>query len=211
MIDTGIGIPAKDLGRVFDPFDRLGREESRVEGSGIGLTLTRMIVEMMGGTIALESVDGEGTTVTIEFGLASRAPKPIDLAGHDGPSVVLAVEDNEASLLLLRHVVQREPDLAFLQAATVAGALQLAAQRRPDLILLDLHLADGNGEELINALRGTRETRRIPIVVITAHADPTVMTRVIGAGAVDFLPKPVSVNRLREVIRKVIPLRELPE
>ncbi len=209
--DTGIGIPAEHLSRVFDPFDRLGREESTVEGTGIGLTLTRMIVEMMGGTIALESVEGEGTRVTVEFELGARVPDLAPAGGHDGPSVVLAVEDNEASLLLLRHVVQREPDLRFLQTATVAGALQLATQHHPDLILLDLHLADGNGEELINALRGTRETRRIPIVVITADADPTVMTRVIGAGAVDFLPKPVSVNRLREVIRKVIPLRELPE
>ncbi len=211
VTDTGIGIPAEDLGRVFDPFDRLGREETPIDGSGIGLTLTRMIVEMMGGAITIESIAGEGTTVTVDLGLASRTPEPVDVIGHEGPSVVLAVEDNEASLLLLRHVVQSEPDLTFLQAATVAGALQLATRHLPDLILLDLHLADGNGEALINALRGTRETRRIPVVVITADADPTVMRRVIGAGAVDFLPKPVSVNRLREVIRNVIPLGEHPE
>ncbi|MDA3038546.1 MAG: ATP-binding protein [Actinomycetota bacterium] len=211
VIDTGVGIPAEHLGRVFDPFDRLGREESPIEGTGIGLTLTRMIVEMMGGAIALDSVDGEGTSVTVEFDRAIGTPDIAAVSGQDGPSIVLAIEDNEASLLLLRHVVQRESDLTFLHTATVAGALRLAAQRRPGFILLDLQLADGNGEELISALRGARETRRIPIVVITADADLTVMSRVISAGAVDSLPKPVSVNRLREVIRKVIPLRDLPE
>lgn len=205
--DTGIGIPAADMDRIFEPFDRLGREQSSVEGTGIGLTLTKMIVELMGGTIALESIEGAGTTVRFTLpSIRTAAPPgvaPKVATGHERS--VLCVEDNEASLLLLRRVVEGEHDLAFTAATTVAGALDSLARDCPALVLLDLHLADGSGEDLLAKMRTHPDWKAVPVVVVTADVDPTVVQRVIAAGAIDFLPKPVSIVQLREVIRRLLP------
>lgn len=205
VTDTGIGIAPDKLHRVFEPFDRLGREETQIEGSGIGLTLSRMIVELMGGQVVIESEEGVGTKVSVDLAGATMTASPSGRSrAVSGSQLVLGVEDNEASMLLLEHIVKRTTGLRFVGTSTVAEARALIEESLPDLILLDLHLADGSGEEILAYLRNRRDARHIPVVVVTADTDTDVMSRVISAGAVDFLPKPVAVTKLTEVIERLL-------
>lgn len=163
-----------------------------------------MIVELMGGTIVLDSVENEGTVVTVELAAATAIVPDHEKLPTDGESrYVLGVEDNEASALLLQRVVEREPGLLFVGSSTVAGALEILRRRVPSMVLLDLHLADGSGEDVLAAMRSDPTLRPVPVVVVTADADPAAMRRAVAAGAVDFLPKPVSVAQLRDVIRRL--------
>jgi signal transduction histidine kinase/CheY-like chemotaxis protein len=202
VVDTGPGIAAASLERLFEPFERLGAEETGVEGSGLGLSLTKRLVEAMGGTIEVDSEPDRGSTFRIGFplveGQVERDQRLQAAAGgevdHGVRGTVLYIEDNPSNLRLLRRVLQRRPGVTLASAMQGREGLELASTLAPDLILLDLDLPDVDGEEVLRRLRVDRQTSEIPVVVVTADATAGRRTRLLAQGARGYLTKPVDVH-----------------
>jgi signal transduction histidine kinase/ActR/RegA family two-component response regulator len=207
VTDTGNGISAENIDRVFEPFDRLGAESTGIEGTGVGLTLSKYLVERMGGTIGVHSRVGEGTSFTVDLPTAA-APKVPALGTvplpAETPSVatlrVLHVEDNLANLELVEQVLTRSGVVELLAAMTGSLALELAREHRPHLILLDLHLPDMAGTELLDLLQADPRTADIPVVVVTADATPSQIQRLRDIGVAEYLTKPIDIKELLRVV-----------
>ena len=210
VADTGIGIDPDHLARVFEPFDRLGAESGEVEGTGLGLALSKRLIEAMGGSIAFDSVPGAGTTFTLDLALADppdlgeiRPQVPdedsVDISAGDH-RLVLYIEDNLSNVTLVERILELEPGLELIPAMQGGLGLDLAREHRPALIVLDLHLPDMGGEEVLRRLRSEPETSEIPVVVLSADASKRQIGRVLELGASDYLTKPLDVQRFREVI-----------
>ncbi len=211
IADTGIGIAHEQLDKLFEPFERLGAELTQVEGTGLGLALSKGLIEAMSGTIEVASEPGTGTAVTIELAGAQRPtsehqPGPHDrnLAELGGPEgklqVILYIEDNLSNLTLVERILARYPAVELLPAMQGTIGVQLARDHRPDLIVLDLHLPDMPGIEVLKRLKADQPTREIPVVVLTADASKGQAERVKDLGAVEYLTKPLDVPRFLEAI-----------
>jgi CheY-like chemotaxis protein len=208
VVDTGIGIPPSDLVRLFIPFERLGAARSGVEGTGLGLVLSRRLTESMQGRLEVTSTPGSGTTFTVELPRAETIA--VSTVGEQGETPearryargaeVLYVEDLAANVALVEEIVKLRPGVELIPAMTGAIALDLARKRQPDLILLDLHLPDVNGESVLRQLRADPDTRRIPVVILSADATGRQLERLISAGAQAYLTKPITVRRLLDVL-----------
>ncbi|MHB8594950.1 MAG: hybrid sensor histidine kinase/response regulator, partial [Acidimicrobiales bacterium] len=182
VADTGPGIDPDDLGRVFEPFDRLGAERSGVEGTGVGLTLSKHLVDEMGGAIEVVSELGAGAAFSVVLAAATApdVPGPIVLPGGDanltrpeGALRVLHVEDNLANLELVEQILARYGSVELFASMYGGLGLELAREHRPDLVLLDLHLPDISGTEVLQRLRDSPETAGVPVVIVSADATPT--------------------------------------
>ncbi|MGH9152780.1 MAG: ATP-binding response regulator, partial [Acidimicrobiales bacterium] len=217
--DTGIGLAAHDLARLFQPFERLGAERTGVEGTGLGLVLTKQLVEAMGGTVDVTSEVGVGSSFAVELPLVAL---PWGDAGADRPGAadpgvddpggarpppplgpartVLYVEDNLSNVRLVERVVARRPGVRLLVAMQGGLAVDLAREHRPGLVLLDLHLPDMSGEEVLRRLRADRRTAATPVVVLSADATAGEVERLRARGAADYLTKPFDVARLLALI-----------
>jgi signal transduction histidine kinase/CheY-like chemotaxis protein len=202
VADTGPGIAAARLERLFEPFERLGAEETSVEGSGLGLSLTKRLVEAMGGAIEVESEPDRGSTFRVELPLAEgqveryqrlQAPTGAEV-DHGVRGTVLYIEDNPSNLRLVRRVLQRRPGVTLASAMQGLEGLELASTLAPDLILLDLDLPDVDGEEVLRRLRANQQTSEIPVVVVTADATAGRRTRLLAEGARGYLTKPLEVR-----------------
>jgi CheY-like chemotaxis protein/anti-sigma regulatory factor (Ser/Thr protein kinase) len=209
--DTGRGIPPAMLERLFTPFDRLGAEEAGIEGTGLGLALSKRLVEAMSGALVVESRTGKGTTFIVEL---ARAETPTVLAADaverraetEPPKTrgtVLYIEDNLANLRLFERIVARRPGLALLSAMQGSRGLELARDHRPGAIFLDLHLPDLPGGEVLARLRGDRRTREIPVVILSADATPGQTTRLLAQGARAYLAKPIDVSELLALLDEI--------
>jgi CheY-like chemotaxis protein len=214
VTDTGPGIAADSLPRLFVPFERLGAEASGMEGTGLGLALTRHLVEAMGATIAVESQVGVGTTFSIWLPLAATpalAPaaaageRQVAAPGLQRPQRVLYIEDNLSNLRLVERIMERRPNVKLLSAMQGRVGLDLAREHQPDLILLDQHLPDVQGDEVLRALRGDPRTRAIPVVILSADASAGQIRRLLEAGARAYLTKPLDVSRLLAVLDETVP------
>ncbi len=208
--DSGHGIASQDISRVFEPFDRLGAELTGVEGTGVGLTLTKYLVEHMGGSIELQSELGVGSTFSVELPAAEApAKEPGESDPALGPAVfggtirVLHIEDNLANLELVEQILSRRQPVELLAAMYGSLGLELAREHHPDLILLDLHLPDMSGVDVLDELRRDPVTRDIPVVVVSADATSTQIKRLHGKGATAYLTKPVDVRELIRVVELV--------
>lgn len=212
VADTGPGIPSDQMDRLFSPFERLGAEQTAVEGTGLGLALSKRLVEAMGGTIGVRSSEGAGSRFTIELAMVegplerlNRFQPPATESVAEAPQRrVLYVEDNLSNLKLIEHVLARRPE--FTLDATMHGRLgvELAREHRPDLILLDLNLPDVSGREVLALLRDDHRTRDIPVVVITADATDDQAERLAKAGATAYLTKPLDIRRFFEVLDRTV-------
>jgi PAS domain S-box-containing protein len=205
VTDTGHGIAADKLERLFTPFDRLGAEASGVEGTGLGLALSKSLVEAMRGTMQVQSRPGVGSTFSVELHLVARsvgeneARSSVDPhAGGDAPALprtILYIEDNLSNLRLVESILARRPGLSVLSAMQGRVGIDLARDHRPDLILLDRHLPDLPGEEVFRLLREDPRTRDIPVIVLSADAVPAGMRQLLDAGVRAYLTKPLDVHR----------------
>jgi PAS domain S-box-containing protein len=202
--DTGQGIPNSRIEELFQPFNRLGAEASDIEGTGIGLTITRRLVEMMGGHVGVESELGTGSRFWVEFPIeevthsdhhACPAGGGCDAAKAGGHTHrVLYIEDNPANLKLISQLLARRQHLQLITAHTANLGLELAAAHRPELILLDINMPGMDGYQLLSVLRADERLKTIPVVAITANAMPRDIERGLQAGFVDYLSKPIDIH-----------------
>jgi CheY-like chemotaxis protein len=205
--DTGIGVPENEVERIFEPFQQLADSARRAGGTGLGLTISRRLVERMGGTLRLESRIGQGSTFGFELPLQTieHAPEPPHsttpvVTGYEGPRrKILIVDDIPASRALLRDWLH---PLGFATAEANNGAqgLQQAMTERPDLILMDLAMPEMDGLQAIRSLRASAALRDIPIIAISAGASEHEGHNSLAAGANAFLPKPIDLARLEETL-----------
>ncbi len=202
VTDTGRGIAERDLPRLFTPFDRLGAEHTGIEGTGVGLALSQRLTTLMGGTLTATSEVGVGSTFTVSLpsvGLPGPAPaahRPVDgppPAALPCARTLLYIEDNGSNVELVRQLLDRRPEWRMLVAGSGALGLQLAATGAPELVLLDLHLPDADGMDVLRELRGDPATRGMQVVVVSADASPHQQERLLEAGASAYLTKPLDV------------------
>ena len=209
VTDTGGGIGLGMMDRLFKPFDRLGAEQTAIEGTGLGLALSLRLVEAMGGGLSATSTVGQGTTFTVELQTADGQPAG-DGAGltagvpdggaSDVRGTVLYIEDNLANLRLFERIVARRPGVTLLSAMQGSRGLELARAHRPHLIILDLHLPDLPGDEVLRKLLADPNTKAIPVVILSADATPGQTSRLLEQGARAYFTKPLDVRQLLALI-----------
>ena len=212
VVDTGVGIAPEHLGRLFEPFDRLGAEHSGIEGTGVGLTLTRNLVERMGGSIEVASAVGTGSVFVVRLRRASTPAPAGDQARIASPGAaplrILHVEDDAASGELVRQLLARRGGVELVQVGDGESALSTARAKRPDLVLLDLGLPDVTGDTVLAQLRADPVTAGIPVVVVSADATDAQRQRLAAAGAAAYLTKPLAVGEVLAVVDAVVTAAE---
>ena len=202
VADTGRGISAANMAKLFVPFERLDVGDTVIEGAGLGLSLSKHLVEAMGGRIGVESEPGKGTVFWVELplilptpaALDARIPTAAELPRATAPRTLLYIEDNLSNLRLIERILARRPEMKLIPAMQGSIGLELARQHRPDLILLDLHLPDIQGDEVLRQLRAEPGTAQLPIVMISADATAAQIERLHAAGASGYLTKPIDVR-----------------
>ncbi|KQV82652.1 histidine kinase [Massilia sp. Root351] len=207
--DTGHGLTPAQLGQLFQPFNRLGQDESGEEGTGIGLVVTRQLIELMNGRIGVDSAPGVGTSFWIEMqassepmlDVATYVPPPAELpALSSALRTLLYVEDNPANLSLVEQLVARRTDLALLTAIDGSLGLQLARTCLPDVILMDINLPGISGFGCLKILQTEAATARIPVVALSANAVPRDIERGLQAGFFRYLTKPINVAEFMDTL-----------
>lgn len=213
VADTGIGIAPGRLNDVFAPFERLGAERTEVEGTGMGMTVTKRLVEAMGGTITVTSTQGLGSCFAVELpaagARADQAPAALpsnprrssERGEHAG---VLYVEDNPSNVTLVRRILAYRPHIELTVAYEGMAGVELARTTRPDLILLDLHLPDINGGEVLERLADDPITREIPVIIVSADASTGQAEKLVQRGATDYVTKPIDVTLFLKTIDEAV-------
>jgi signal transduction histidine kinase/CheY-like chemotaxis protein len=217
VADTGPGIQAEYLDRLFVPFERLGAERTEVEGTGVGLALSRRLAQAMGGTVEVASTYGEGSRFWVQLPVAQDP-----LEGHDeldgatldpvdAPMVrseqrrkILYIEDNPSNLRLVERLLGRRSDVEVISAMQGRMGLALAREHRPALILLDLHLPDIDGDQILRQLRDDPLTATTPVVIVSADATERQIDRLLAEGALAYLTKPLVLRELLSVLSQTI-------
>jgi CheY-like chemotaxis protein len=213
--DTGVGLDVEQVALLFQPFNRLGQEGGTEEGSGIGLVVTKRLVELMDGSIGVSSAPGEGSTFWIELRVVDALPAPDllalprpDLAGalldHSAPVTLLYVEDNPANLTLVEEIVRYCPQLQLLTATDGRLGVEMARTHLPQLILMDINLPHVNGTDALKLLRADPRTAHIPVIALTANAMPGDVERSMALGFYRYLTKPINLDEFTEAINSTL-------
>ncbi|HEX8076367.1 MAG TPA: ATP-binding protein, partial [Chthoniobacterales bacterium] len=211
--DTGAGIPVEKLARLFTPFDRLGAEQSTVEGTGLGLALCQRLVQAMQGSIGVNSTLGNGSTFWLELPevqspletlAATRTSPAIGQGEPEETRRILYIEDNFSNVTLVDQMLAERPALELMTAMQGRVGLELARQHAPDLILLDLHLPDMPGWQVLAQLKADQLTRAIPVVIISADATAPQIKRLLSAGAQAYLTKPFDIPEFFRVVDEAL-------
>src|SRR5688500_2194718 len=208
--DTGAGLSPEQVAQLYEPFNRLGKEAGAEEGTGIGLVVTKRLVELMGGVIGVDSVVGEGSVFWIEMAL-TRAPQLVFPQAQRAPArpllpdgtvlrTLLYVEDNPANLELVEHLVARRPDLRLLSAADGDLGVALAREYQPEVILMDINLRGISGMQAMQLLRADPSTAHIPIIALSANAVPRDVEASLRAGFFNYLTKPIRVQAFMDAL-----------
>jgi PAS domain S-box-containing protein len=207
VTDTGFGLSEDLLKKLFQPFERLGAERTNVPGTGLGLALSKRLVELMRGSVGVESKPGIGSTFWVQFHrLEQLAGDPAQAADDARPSssTVLYIEDNLINIHLIEGIMKRRADVRLISAMQGNLGLEMARIHAPDLILLDLHLPDVSGIQVLRRLRDDPRTASIPVVVITADALPGTRRQLLEAGAYAYLNKPIDIKQFLTTIHPLL-------
>jgi PAS domain S-box-containing protein len=208
--DSGRGIDPASIDRLFTPFERLGAEGGDVPGTGLGLALSKRLVELMGGTIAVESEPARGSVFRVSLERAEAPGGDADLAPADADgaqprATVLYIEDNLANLRLVDQILAHIGNVELISAMQGKLGLELARTHRPDIVLLDLHLPDMSGEQVAAALKEGDDTREIPIVILTGAAHESPRRRLLDLGVYAYLTKPFKVAEMIDLVEELRP------
>jgi PAS domain S-box-containing protein len=210
--DTGVGLAPEQLAQLFQPFNRLGKESGTEEGTGIGLVVTKRLVDLMGGTIGADSTVGVGSVFWIELTRTSAPQLAVEqavLATLTRPEVavggallrtLLYVEDNPANLELVEQLIARRPDLRLLSAADGNIGVEFARAYQPEVILMDINLPGLSGIEALHILRADPATAHIPVIALSANAVPRDIEKGLEAGFFNYLTKPIKVNQFMDAL-----------
>jgi signal transduction histidine kinase/ActR/RegA family two-component response regulator len=212
ITDTGVGIAEKDINKLFVPFERLANTEMQIEGTGLGLSIAKELTALMDGEISVQSKLGEGSTFSITLPHVSHdKPSFTALDGTDvvnsqnkkAKGTVLYIEDNHSNIELVEQVLTtHRPDVKLICNKYGKQTIDLAIEHAPDLILLDLDLPDTHGSEVIKELKQHKQTKHIPVVIISADAMPYRIKSLMKSGAERYLTKPLDVLELLQEIDK---------
>jgi CheY-like chemotaxis protein len=205
--DTGPGIRAEDLPNLFIPFHRLD-EHDQIEGTGIGLAITKRLLDLMKGTIGASSTLGEGATFWFELAIAEKPTVDIDesdpsliIKRADSRAVtVLHIEDNPANQALVARILSRRSNVQLIAASTGEKGLELARTRDPDLVILDINLPGMSGFEVLTKLQTYMDTRHVPVIALSANAMPQDVKKGLDAGFLHYLTKPIDVKELLRTV-----------
>jgi signal transduction histidine kinase/ActR/RegA family two-component response regulator len=211
VADTGQGLSPDDIDRVFVPFERLGAEQTETEGTGIGLPLAKALTEAMGGELSASSVLGEGSAFTLTLPRAEGMidvppPKAVPSSPARPPSPtrapisILYIEDNPANIEVVSRFLKNRKNTLLQAVRSGRTGIECAVRDVPELILLDLHLHDLHGEQVLKELRAEPVTAGIPVVVLSADATPGVVRRLLAGGALAFLTKPLDLAEFGEML-----------
>jgi len=209
--DTGAGLAPEQIAQLFEPFNRLGQEAIAEEGTGIGLVVSKRLIEMMGGIIGVDSVVNEGSAFWIEMSLiddtqpdihmeeiAATFPKSIKNANKN--LTLLYVEDNPANLMLVEDLIARRNDIKMISATNGIRGVEIAKATLPDLILMDINLPGMNGIDALKVLRLNPTTAHIPIIALSANAIPRDIERGMEAGFFKYLTKPILIKEFMSAL-----------
>ena len=215
VIDNGPGISPEKVDRMFEPFDRLGAEMKEVEGTGIGLTISKKLIEMMSGRIGFSTEAGKGTTFWIEIPKGEAPETEQEKTGELTElfrkqeqavrNTVLYIEDNPSNLRLVEEIISKQPGIKLIPAQTASVGLELAEVHRPDLLILDLNLPELDGFGVLEKMKTTEWGKNIPAVAISANAMPHDIKKGKQAGFSEYLTKPLDVVRFIEILEKLLP------
>jgi PAS domain S-box-containing protein len=217
--DSGEGLSAENIALLFQPFNRLGQEGTAEEGTGIGLVVSKRLVELMGGKIGVESTVGTGSIFWFELNLAAEpqplagaavAPAPLKkhLRHTTEPHTLLYIEDNQANMQLVEQIIARRPDMRLMTAADGRLGIEMASSKRPDVILMDINLPGMSGIQALKILREDPLTARIPVIAISANAMPHDIRTGLEAGFLSYLTKPIKVDEFMAVLDEALALAE---
>ena len=211
VYDTGEGLTTEKLAQLFQPFNRLGQESGSEQGTGIGLVVSKRLVELMGGEIGAESTVGTGSVFWVDLHPA-HAPRLISVATElkaavlahastDAPRhTLLCVEDNPANLMLVEKLMERRPDIRLLVAKDGIRGIETARAERPDVILMDINLPGISGLIALGILAEDPQTAGIPVIALSANAMPGDIQKGLAAGFFRYLTKPIKVNEFMETL-----------
>ena len=209
--DTGVGLTQAQMAQLFQPFNRLGKEFGPEEGTGIGLVVTKRLVELMGGTMGVDSAVGVGSEFWINVRVATATATAL-MSRHDGQTTdarshllegtplhtLLYVEDNPANLLLIEQLMERRADLRMLGAADGQRGIEFARAHLPDVILMDINMPGISGIDAMKILRADPLTAHIPIIALSANALPGDIAKGLAAGFYSYLTKPIKLDELMD-------------
>jgi PAS domain S-box-containing protein len=213
--DTGEGLSPEKLPQLFQPFNRLGQEASAEEGTGIGLVVSKQLVESMGGEIGVESTVGVGSVFWIELNLAAEPQPAVGAAEPLAPiqarvqhgvalRTLLYVEDNLANMQLVEQLIARRPDMRLLSAVDGARGIALARTHQPEVILMDINLPGMSGIQALKILREDPVTAHIPVLAISANAMPHDINKGLKAGFLRYLTKPIKINEFTDALNAAL-------
>lgn len=203
VTDTGEGLSAEKIAQLFQPFNRLGQESNTVEGTGIGLVMTKRLIELMGGEIGLESKIGEGSTFWVEIHSTTELPTDFIAAealtskhkvSHTAMQTLLYVEDNSANLMLIEDIMARRINIRLLTALDGISGVAMARAMQPDVILMDINLPGISGIQALKILATDPSTAHIPVIALSANAIPSDIEKGLDAGFFRYLTKPIKIN-----------------
>lgn len=217
VTDTGNGLYPEQLEHLFKPFERIGAENTAIEGTGIGLCITKKLVELMDGKIGVASLPGQGTTFWLEINKSDVSQKPllrtnntednsnsVEISEDDNRKTILYIEDNPANLRLVEDIINNATPYSLISAPDASLGLKLIKTQKPDLILLDINLPGMDGYQIMALLQADELTKKIPVIVLSANAMKSDIQKSKGVGFQEYLTKPIDVKKLISSIETFI-------
>jgi PAS domain S-box-containing protein len=225
--DTGAGLTPEQLTQLFQPFNRLGQQGGVIEGTGVGLVVSKRLIEFMGGSIGVESTVGKGSLFWIDLKLASETQKAaatsaasaalasaVIAQAHDAAEAplrtLLYVEDNPANLLLVEEIIARRPGIRFLKATNGISGIEIAHAAKPDVILMDINLPGISGIDALKILSKSPDTAHIPVVALSANAMPHDIEKGLEAGFLRYLTKPIKIHEFMAALDVALKFSKKP-